>query len=40
MQNDIYNLMSQEGWYQTSLVEETKINEAKQKFQTLVEEEN
>lgn len=40
MQNDIYNLMSNEGWYQTEAVEKTKIEQAKQKFSMLMEEEN
>ncbi len=32
IQNKIYNLMSEKGWYQTDNAEQTKINEVKQKF--------
>lgn len=34
IQNKIYNLMSEKGWYQTEDAEQTKIDSAKQKFQT------
>ncbi len=33
IQNKIYNLMSEKGWYQTEEAEQPKINSAKQKFQ-------
>ena len=33
IQNKIYNLMSEKGWYQTKTVEQTKIDEVKQKFE-------
>ena len=33
IQNKIYNLMSEKGWYQTEQAEQQKINSAKQKFQ-------
>lgn len=33
IQNKIYNLMSQKGWYQTETADQNKINSAKQKFQ-------
>ena len=33
IQNKIYNLMSEKGWCQTKTVEQTKIDEVKQKFQ-------
>ena len=33
IQNKIYNLMSDKGWYQTEEAEQQKINSAKQKFQ-------
>ncbi len=32
IQNKIYNLMAQKGWYQTDTAEQQKINTAKQKF--------
>lgn len=32
IQNKIYNLMSEKGWYQTQTVEQPKINTVKQKF--------
>ena len=32
IQNKIYNLMSEKGWYQTQTVEQTKIDTVKQKF--------
>ena len=32
IQNRIYNLMSEKGWYQTQTVEQTKIDTVKQKF--------
>ena len=34
MQNKIYNLMKEKGWYQTDIAEQTKIENTKQKFQT------
>lgn len=34
IQNKIYNLMSEKGWYNTATVEQTKIDTAKQKFST------
>ena len=33
IQNKIYNLMSEKGWYQTNNAEQTQINSAKQKYQ-------
>lgn len=33
IQNRIYNLMKDNGWYQTDTAEQTKIETAKQKFQ-------
>lgn len=33
IQNKIYNLMAEKGWYQTELAEQTKIDAARQKFQ-------
>jgi len=33
IQNKIYNLMAEKGWYQTDTAEQTKIDAAKQKFQ-------
>lgn len=33
IQNKIYNLMAEKGWYSTSEVEQNKINTVKQKFQ-------
>ncbi|NLC87929.1 MAG: spore coat protein [Clostridiaceae bacterium] len=35
IQNKIYNLMAEKGWYSTQTVEQTKIDSTKQKFQTL-----
>lgn len=32
IQNKIYNLMSEKGWYKTTTVEQTKIDTAKQKY--------
>lgn len=32
IQNKIYNLMSERGWYSTDLAEQPKINQVKQKF--------
>lgn len=32
IQNKIYNLMSEKNWYQTTTVEQTKIDMVKQKF--------
>ena len=32
IQNKLYNLMSEKGWYQTETVEQTKIDKVKQKF--------
>ena len=32
IQNKIYNLMSEKGWYQTENVDEQRINQTKQKF--------
>ncbi len=32
IQNKIYNLMSEKGWYKTDTAEQTKIDQAKQKF--------
>lgn len=32
VQNEIYNLMSQKGWYPSQQAEQQKINQAKQKF--------
>lgn len=34
IQNKIYNLMSEKGWYKTQTVEQTKIDTVKQKFAT------
>lgn len=33
IQNKIYNLMAERGWYQTEPAEQNKINQVKQKFQ-------
>ena len=33
IQNKIYNLMSEKGWYQTEQAQQQQINAAKQKFQ-------
>lgn len=35
MQNDIYTLMSNEGWYPTEQVEQKKIDQVIQKFSTM-----
>ena len=35
IQNKVYNLMSEKGWYQTEQAEQQKINSAKQKFQNV-----
>ena len=32
IQNKIYNLMSEKGWYQNQTVEQNKIDSTKQKF--------
>ena len=32
IQNKIYNLMSEKGWYKTEIAEQQKIDAAKQKF--------
>ncbi len=32
IQNKLYNLMSQKGWYKTDTAEQTKIDTTKQKF--------
>ncbi len=32
IQNKIYNLMSEKGWYKTETAEQTKIDAAKQKY--------
>lgn len=32
IQNKIYNLMKERGWYQTDTAEQTKIDSVKQKF--------
>lgn len=32
IQNKIYNLMAERGWYSTDLAEQPKINQIKQKF--------
>lgn len=32
IQNKIYNLMAEKGWYKTDLAEQQKINQVKQKF--------
>ena len=32
MQNQIYNKMTEKGWYTTEQVEQTKINQVKQKY--------
>ena len=34
IQNKIYNLMAEKGWYQTENAEQTKINTVKQNFTT------
>ena len=35
IQNKIYNLMSEKGWYKTDLAEQTKIDTTKQKFSVM-----
>jgi spore coat protein CotF len=35
IQNEIYNQMMQRGWYQVPAAEQTKIDEAKQKFSNM-----
>jgi spore coat protein CotF len=32
IQNKIYNLMAERGWYKAEMAEQTKIDQAKQKF--------
>ena len=32
IQNKIYNLMAEKGWYKTDVAEQTKIDSAKQKY--------
>lgn len=32
IQNKLYNLMKEKGWYQTDIAEQNKIDSAKQKF--------
>lgn len=32
IQNKIYNLMSEKGWYKTDVAEQTKIDSTKQKY--------
>lgn len=39
MQHEIYNIMSEMGFYTTAEVEQSKIDKVKQKFTKLVEEE-
>lgn len=39
MQNDIYTTMSDQGWYKTDQVLESKLTQAKEKFSTALEEE-
>ncbi len=34
IQNKLYNLMAQKGWYKTENIDQTKINSAKQKYLT------
>ncbi len=33
IQNKLYNLMAEKGWYNTEIADQQKINNAKQKFQ-------
>ena len=33
IQNKLYNLMKDRGWYQTEMVEQNKINTLKQKYE-------
>lgn len=35
IQNKIYNLMSEKGWYKTETAEQTKLDQAKQKFSVM-----
>ena len=35
IQNKLYNLMSEKGWYKTDCAEQTKIDTAKQKFSVM-----
>ncbi len=35
IQNKLYNLMAEKGWYKTETVEQTKIDTAKQKYQNM-----
>ncbi len=35
IQNKIYNLMAEKGWYKMEMAEEPKINAAKQKFSSM-----
>ena len=34
IQNKLYNLMAEKGWYQTETAEQQKIDQAKQKYST------
>ncbi len=34
IQNKLYNLMAEKGWYKTDVVEQTKLDQAKQKNST------
>jgi len=34
IQNKLYNLMAEKGWYKTETVEQTKIDTTKQKYNT------
>lgn len=36
IQNKLYNLMVERGWYKTDYAEQQKIDSAKQKFQTQI----
>ena len=35
IQNKVYNLMSEKGWYQTEQAQQQQINATKQKFQNI-----
>ena len=35
IQNKVYNLMSEKGWYQTEQAQQQQINATKQKFQNV-----
>lgn len=35
IQNKLYNLMKEKGWYQTDCADQTKIDQAKQKFSSM-----